>query len=492
METTRRDALAGAAAAAAFGLDAAEAKGRDVSTADPLALIDAVETAKRIRVGEITAAEATRAAVARARRRNPEINAVVNDRYDAAQAEADDKPQGLFGGVPTFRKDLNDRAGVSTEFGSRAFKGNPGKDNPNPFFKRFEAMGFVELGKSSTPEFGLTATTEPLSHGPTRNPWNLGHSSGGSSGGAAALVAAGVVPVAHASDGGGSIRIPASCCGLFGLKVSASRFPAAYDETGIPIVLSVHGLIARSVRDVAGFAAGMEQKNDLPAIGLVEGAGQRRVKIGLFTKSAQGTPVDKAVIEATRRAGRLCQSLGHAVEEIEPPFDASPAEDFLLYWASGAAKSVVEWETATNQVGGYAAFEPLTLGLVAHYETNRARMQGAVRRLSQFPSVYESTFGSYDIFLSPVVAAPPPPIGYLNPALAYEVAIERLLTYAAFTGVANLAGAPAISVPLNWVDGLPVGAHFLARRGRERTLLELAFELEAAEPWTKRRPPVFG
>ncbi|MBY0421064.1 MAG: hypothetical protein K2Q06_02090, partial [Parvularculaceae bacterium] len=253
-----------------------------------------------------------------------------------------------------------------------------------------------------------------------------------------------------------------------------------------------HGVLSRSVRDVAAFAAGMEQKSALPEIGLVERAGSRRLKIGLFTETPQGTPVDKAVVEATRRAAKLCQSLGHAVEEVKPPFDASPAEDFLLYWASGAAKSVGEWEAATRQVAGYQAFEPLTLGLVAHYETNKARMQGAVRRLAQFPSVYEAAFGAYDLFLSPVVAAPPPPIGWLNPSLAYEVAIERLLVYAAFTGVANLAGSPAMSVPLNWVGGLPVGAHFFARRGAERTLLELAFELEAAAPWSGRLPPVFG
>ncbi|MBY0422907.1 MAG: hypothetical protein K2Q06_11435, partial [Parvularculaceae bacterium] len=151
METTRRQALAGAAGAAALGAGGVEAKGRGMAQIDPLATIDAVETARRIRAGELTAAEATRAAIARARRRNAEINAVVNERYEGAQADADARPQGLFGGVPTFRKDLNERAGAPTEFGSRAFKGNPGKDNPNPFFKRFEAMGFVELGKSSTP-----------------------------------------------------------------------------------------------------------------------------------------------------------------------------------------------------------------------------------------------------------------------------------------------------------------------------------------------------
>lgn len=489
MIMTRRDAIAASGAAATLGAASAVAK----TAPDPLAAMDAVETARQIKAGALTASDAVGAAIARAERINPQIHAVVNAAYDRAREQAQTAPSGVFGGVPTFRKDLNDLPGVPTEFGSRAFKGFVPKENPYPFFGRFDQMGFVHLGKSSTPEFGLTATTEPLSHPASRNPWNLEHSTGGSSGGAAALVAAGVVPVAHASDGGGSIRIPASCCGVFGLKVSRGRYPAAYDERGIPIVLSVHGVVSRSVRDGAAFAAAMEANApDTPGIGLVSGPASKRLKIGFFTAAPQGTPVDSRVVKATEKAAALCADLGHAVEEIAPPFDASPADDFLLYWASGAARSVGEWEKASKQRAGYAGFEPLTMGLVAHYEVNKARLEGAIGRLAQYPAQFEAAFGGYDLLLSPVLAAPPPPIGYLSPALAYPVAIERLLTYAAFTGGANLAGAPAMSVPLNWVDGLPVGAHFMARRGQERMLLELAFELEAAGQWSKKRPPVFG
>lgn len=488
MPMTRREAMV-AGGAAALGASAARAK----NSSDPLAGMDAVETAQRVKSGALSAAEATNAAIARAEKINPQIHAIVNSCFDRARDQAKSVPSGLFGGVPTFRKDLNDLPGVPTEFGSRAFKGFVPKDNPNPFFRRFDELGFVYLGKSSSPEFGLTATTEPLSHPATRNPWNAAHSTGGSSGGAAALVAAGVVPVAHASDGGGSIRIPSSCCGVFGLKVSRGRNPAAYDETGIPIVLSTHGVISRSVRDSAVFAAAMETKGQgLTEIGLVSGPAARRLKIGFFTASAQGTPVDARVVKATERAAKICADLGHAVEAIAPPFDAAPAEDFLLYWASGAAKSVGDWEKVAKRRAGYADFEPLTLGLVADYERNKDRLQAAIGRLMQFPAIYEAAFGTFDLLLSPVLAAPPPPIGYLSPALAYPVALERLLTYAAFTGGVNLAGAAAMSVPLNWVDGLPVGAHFMARRGAERMLLELAFELEAAAPWAKKTPPIFG
>lgn len=475
--------------AAALGAGVARAK----TAGDPLASMDAVETAQRIKSGALSAAEAVGAAIARAERINPEIHAVVNASFDRAREQAKSQTVGVFGGVPTFRKDLNDLPGVPTEFGSRAFKGFVPKENPYPFFRSFDEMGFVYLGKSSTPEFGLTATTEPLSHPASRNPWNVGHSTGGSSGGAAALVAAGVVPVAHASDGGGSIRIPASCCGVFGLKVSRGRNPSAFDERGMPIVLSVHGVVSRSVRDTAAFAAAMEMKGPgLPEIGLVTEPSSRRLKIGFFTAAPQGTPVDPRVAKATERAAKLCADLGHQVEQIAPPFDSSPAEDFLLYWAAGAAKGVGDWEKAAKRRAGYAEFEPLTMGLVAHYEVNKDRIDAAVGRLAQFPAIYEAAFGAFDLILSPVLAAPPPPIGYLNPSLAYPVAIERLLTYAAFTGGVNLAGGAAMSVPLNWVEGLPVGAHFMARRGAERTLLELAFELEAASQWGKKRPPVFG
>lgn len=490
MLMTRREAIAGAGTVAAFGASGAAAR---VAPSDPLASMDAVETARRIRAREITAAEAVGAAIARAERLNPQIHAVVSASFDRARDEAKAAPSGVFGGVPTFRKDLNDLPGVPTEFGSRAFKGYVAGENPFPFFKRFDEMGFVHLGKSSSPEFGLTATTEPLSHPATRNPWNLAHSAGGSSGGAAALTAAGVVPVAHASDGGGSIRIPSSCCGLFGLKVSRGRFPAAYDERGIPIVLSQHGVVSRSVRDSAAFCAAMEiTGSGLPEVGLVSGPSAQRLKIGVFTASPQGTLVDSRVVRAIEKAGKLCADLGHMVEAIAPPFDASPADDFLLYWAAGAAKSVGEWEKAAKRPAGYGEFEPLTFGLAAHYDVNKARLEAAIGRLAHFPSAFEAAFGAFDILLSPVTAAPPPPIGYLNPSLAFPVAIERLLTYAAFTGAANLAGTPAMSVPLNLVGGLPVGAHFMAKRGKERILLELAFELEASSQWAKKRPPLFG
>lgn len=496
MRLTRRAALrTSAAAPLLFAAGAARAKG-DPRAAVNLADLDAVETASRIRNGEISAREAVEAAIERAERINPVINAIVAKGFDGARARVGGAAAtGVFAGVPTFQKDLDDQEGLPTGFGSRAFAGNIGRANSAPFFSRLYSLGLVSLGKSSTPEFGLTATTEPLSSGPTRNPWNPDHSVGGSSGGAAALVAAGVTPIAHASDGGGSIRIPASCCGLVGLKVSRGRFPSARDETGVPIRLSVHGAVTRSVRDSAAFYAAMnapEEGSGLVASPFVAGPSTRRLKIGWFADAPAGTPVEPSIRKATRKAAELCAELGHIVEEIPAPAFGAVGDDFLLYWAGAAAKAVGEWEKAAGRRAGYQEFESLTLGLVRHYETNRASFENAVARLSTFPAHYDAAFGRFDMLLSPVLAAPPPKIGYLSPAHAYDIAIERLLPYAAFTGAANLAGAPAISLPLGRAGDLPVGAHFAARTGEEDALLALAYELEEAAPWAGRKPRVFA
>ena len=228
----------------------------DQKASNDLAALDGVETASRIKSGELSAEDAVAAAIDRAERINPEINAIVQKTFRRARKEAG-AATGPWAGVPTFIKDLDDVTGVGTAFGSRAFPGYRGKEQV-PLINEFLGLGVVSLGKSTTPEFGLSATTEPLSSGKTRNPWNTDHSTGGSSGGAAALVASGVVPIAHASDGGGSIRIPASCCGNVGLKVSRGRNPTARpDDVVGPIRLSVHGAQTRTVRDTAAIAAAL-------------------------------------------------------------------------------------------------------------------------------------------------------------------------------------------------------------------------------------------
>ncbi len=344
---------------------AAACERADQKASNNLAELDAVETAARIRAGELTATEAVEAAIDRAQRIEPKINAIAFKTFDAAR-EAAKAPTGPWGGVPTFIKDLDDLVGVPSGFGSRAFPGFKGREQ-TPLIDRYLSLGVVSLGKSATPEFGLTATTEPLSTGKTRNPWNTDHSTGGSSGGAAALVAAGVVPVAHASDGGGSIRIPASCCGNVGLKVSRNRYPKARPETAGPITIAVHGVQSRTVRDTAAVIAAMEvppEESGLPAVGLVTRPAEKRLRIGLFTTGADGLPVDPEIIDATRKVAALCEQQGHFVEEIAVPFAPGLSEAFLLYWAKYAEIAVAKWEEVTKLKRNGLAFEPFTLGLI--------------------------------------------------------------------------------------------------------------------------------
>ncbi|MFN3960451.1 MAG: amidase [Parvularculaceae bacterium] len=459
-----------------------------------LASLDAVETAARIRSGEISAGEAVEAAIARAEALEPSINAIAFKRFDRARDLAA-SATGPWAGVPTFIKDLDDVIGEPSGFGSRAFPGYKGKEQ-TPLIDAYLSLGVVSLGKSTTPEFGLTATTEPLSTGKTRNPWNLDYSTGGSSGGAAALVAAGVVPVAHASDGGGSIRIPAACCGNVGLKVSKSRYPVARPDPVGPIGLSVHGVQSRTVRDTAAVIAAMEtppETSGLPTVGLVMGPSSRRLKIAMFTAGATGRPVDAEIVAAAQAAARLCEDLGHHVDEITIPFDRDVEDAFLLYWAAMAHAIVTTWERATKLKRNGLAFEPLTLGLVDHYEQRREALPAAIARLQAVRPQFDALFSGADVILSPVLAAPPVKLGWLDVRVPYDEALERLLNYAQFTGLYNVVGAPAISLPLATShDGLPIGVMLGAKVGDEKTLLELSYEIEEAAPWSSRRPQRFG
>ncbi|MEO0833886.1 MAG: amidase [Pseudomonadota bacterium] len=465
---------------------------------------DAVRLAQQIAKGRMSASEAVNAAIARAKEVNPVINAIVTPTFDAARAAAarvDDRKasdrSGPFAGVPCFIKDLMNVRGVETQFGSRAFKGHM-PASQFPFIDDLEATGLISLGRSATPEFGLTATTEPLSSGPVRNPWNTDHSVGGSSGGAAALVAAGVVPMAHASDGGGSIRIPASCCGLVGLKPSRDRFAPVRDENSTPVRISVMGVVSRTVRDTAMFLEAMQLQGDRKILDPIApqtapatvGA---RLKIGAFTGAPSGGAVHADVVRTIETTAERCASLGHDVEMIDCPLTNEIADDFLLYWAAFADKSINDWQSATGQQADESIFEPLTLGLQAHFQRNKAALPQAIIKLIGFRAIYLKAFGDYDLLLSPVLNAPPPPIGFLSTTIAYDTAIERLIDYAGFTAPANIAGTPALSLPMGMsANGLPIGAQFHGRPAREDQLLAVAAGLETKFPWFDQKPPLFA
>ncbi len=465
----------------------------DQAASNNLAELDAVETAARIKSGDLGTLEAVEAAIERATRIDKHINAIVTKTFDRAREEAPNA-EGPWAGVPTFIKDLDDMTGVPTGFGSRAFPGYKGGEH-TPLTNAFLGLGVVSIGKSATPEFGLSATTEPVSSGKTRNPWNTDYSTGGSSGGAAALVASGVVPIAHASDGGGSIRIPASCCGNVGLKVSRGRNPQARSEDAVgPISLSVHGVQSRTVRDTAVVASALAVTDSgLAPLPLISAPSAQRLRIAVTIKGLGGAAADPEVVQATKDIAALCAELGHQVEEADPPIDEQLSFDFRLYWAAFARATVKFWEETMRLPRNGLAFEPFTLGLAKMYEDNEAEFPAAVARLQAIAPLMQTFHERYDVILSPVVTAPPPQIGYLGGSLDFETLMQRLTDYVQYTVLYNVTGAPAISLPLSMsASGLPIGAMFGAPLGREDMLLGLSYEMEESRPWAGRRPAVWG
>jgi amidase len=461
--------------------------------AGPLADLDAVATAAAIRSGELGVAEAVEAAIARAQALEPALNAIVTADYERARASAAAAPAGPFTGVPTFIKDLDDVRHLPTRFGSRSFGQAPAAGQ-SPFVDALERSGLVFLGKSSTPEFGLTGSTEPLLHGPTRNPWNLEYSPGGSSGGAAALVAARVVPIAHATDGGGSIRIPASCCGLFGLKPSRGRTVSMGRPAG-PVEIGVGHAVSISVRDGAQWLATTERTGAdrvFEPVGLVGTPSSRRLRIALDLEPLAGNALEPAVRAAILDTARQCEALGHRVEQTPLPVPKRELlHAFMLYWASGAAMVADGLEKRLGRPLTDADLEPWTLGLRDYYRERREQLEASVALIRSTSALCESFHERFDLLLTPVATRLPFRIGELAPDLPFETHFERATDYVGFTPIQNGAGTPGMSVPLHWsTSGLPIGSHFAAKAGDERTLLELALELEAAHPWADRRPPI--
>jgi amidase len=451
---------------------------------------DAVETRDRIRSKDVSAAEVLEAAIARAEEAAP-LGAVFEPTYDRARSRiaalATDAP---LAGVPSFIKDLAHIQGVPITWGSRA-AGRYVSRRTDPFVTRFEDTGLVTLGKSACPELGLTATTEPLGWPACRNPWDPSRSSGGSSGGAATLVAAGVVPIAHANDGGGSIRIPAACCGLVGLKPSRFRLDLK-DSDKLPVNIGCEGVVTRTVRDTVAFFDAMESRRParkVAPIGSVAARPAVPLRIGVFVDAPTGTPVDPEVREAVLAAGRLCGTLGHVVEEIPCPFEGSVIDDFLRFWGFVAWFQVRTGRMAFHRGFDRSQIEPWTRGIAGYFAGEKMAAFAATRRLRRFAKTYAQTLARHDVLVSPVLADPAPPLGYLATDVPFETAFERLRSYACFTPLHNASGAPAISLPLGrGAAGLPIGVQFAAAHGRDGTLLELALSIEAARPWQRVAP----
>ena len=485
---------------------------------------DALGLAELVARGETTARELLDIAMARADAVNPALNAVVRRQDDAARATAAGALSGPFAGVPFLVKDLfQEMAGVPCSYGNRAMATVPA-NRDSDVVKRWREAGLVIFGQTNTPEFGSKNVSEPEQWGPARNPWDLGRTPGGSSGGSAAAVAAGIVPVAGANDGGGSIRIPAAACGLFGLKPARGRVSMGPLISEPLFGVAVQGVVSRSVRDSAAMLdllQGTEPhgpywtppSSDLPQGSYLKALAQapRPLRIGFSTASPIGTPVDPQAVAAVEDTARLLASLGHHVEEAAPAIDGlALVSDFLQAWFCMQAALI---DHVRKQTGASAS----------HFETDTRIMAALGREISgpdllarqlnwQTHTLALADFHQrYDLWMTPTLAGPPLSIGQNNTPRALELAsrlllslglagqlkrtglvdelVQKTLAWTPHTPVANLTGRPAMSVPLHWTpQGLPLGVQFVGPLNGEVLMLQLAAQLEQARPWFKRLP----
>jgi amidase len=463
--------------------------------------LDATAQAELVRSRQVSPAELVEAAIARIERFNPALNAVVTPMYEEARRVIDaGMPDGPFAGVPFLLKDLGaPYAGVPSTSGSRYLKDFvPGEDSE--LVKRYKRAGLVTLGKTNTPEFGLLPVTEGRLFGAARNPWDPSRTPGGSSGGAAAAVAARMVPVAHGNDGGGSIRIPSSCCSLFGLKPGRGRMPGSYAVAsflGIAHVLSVSVRDSAALLDAtAGQIPGAPFSLPPPQGSFLEATRQApgRLRIAFSTQSVSGDSFHPDCIAAVQDVAALCESLGHEVVEAAPQIDGERfTQAFDTVWFAQLASNL---ELAARTVGRAPTeddLEPLTwFCYQAGKQLSATQYLGALDAFASFTGTAAKFFAGYDLWLTPTIGMPPPELGFFD---ATKESPERLnrkaYEFVPVTPLFNLTGQPAMSVPLYWNDaGLPIGTHFAARAGEEATLLRLASQLEQTRPWADRLPPL--
>jgi len=465
---------------------------------------DALGLAELVSKGDVSPTELLDEAIDRTEKLNPKLNAIVLKHYDEAkQLIADGLPDGPFKGVPFLLKDLHLLwKGTVTSFGSAAWDGYVA-DHNTTLTDRYLKSGLVVFGKTNSPELGLAGTTEPRLYGATHNPWNLEHSPGGSSGGAAAAVAAGILPVANASDGGGSIRIPASACGLFGIKPTRGRTPIGPDRGEGWGGMSISHAVSRTVRDSAalldattGEAPGDPYASPTPVRSFLEEVSTPtgKLRIAFNTKRPDGSKPETEIEQAILNAAKLCEELGHDVVEAAPTLDPQAMGD--------AQATLIGANVAlTLQQRGEALGRSLTQNdvenitwLIADTAKSRSSVDYANASLfiHQMGRLMGTFMKTHDVYLCPVLGTPPPKLGVLSMMTEdvgdYLESITRIMPYA---GLFNMTGQPSMSVPLHWTsDGLPVGAMFTGRFGDDATLFRLAAQLEEALPWKNRRPIV--
>jgi amidase len=474
--------------------------------ANDLASLDATAQAALVRDGDVSATELVDASIGAAEHVNPQLNAIIHPRFDAARAEAARPGNGPFAGVPIVIKDLG--CAMQGEPHHAGMRGLKAADFRSPIdsslYRRFREAGFIAIGRTNAPELGSTITTEPLAYGPSHNPWNLDYSTGGSSGGSAAAVAGGIVAVGHANDGGGSIRVPASECGLVGLKPSRGRVSQA------PLIgeswagATIDGCVTRTVRDTAAVLdaiSGYEPGDPYMAPPFVRplieevGADPGRLRVGFIDRSPDvaSHPECEAAVAV---AAKLLANLGHDVDESAPAamFDRGFQDRFVTMLTANTANDLNLFESILGRPFGEEDLEPDNIFYrevgktvsAADYLHSLTMQHLWAREMLSWWHPADGSRG-HDLLLTPIIATPPPKLGYLSGPEG-GLRVRELLQ---FTAQFNVTGQPAISLPLHWsADGLPVGVQIVAAYGREDLLVRIAAQLETAQPWAQRRPPV--
>ena len=494
----RRSFLAGASALAlTTAIKPAQA------AMDEFVAYDGMGQAELVRSGQASSLELVEAAIKRIEKLNPALNAVVHKMYDQGrQAAKGELPDGPFKGVPYLIKDLSELKGEPLTFGSKLFE-HQIADFDNGSVVRAKNAGLVIVGKTNTPEFGFVSTTESLLLGAARNPYNAAYHTGGSSGGAGAAVASGMVPFAHASDGGGSIRIPASVNGLVGLKPTRGRLFTNTPPLG-EADIAVRLAVSRSVRDTAQILNAAEKKGgaaEYTPTGFVDGPSRKRLKIAFFTKTFDGREPHPDVKRATERAAKLCADLGHNVEAKDSAIvvDGAFVDQFMNVWSSSALTLVENARLIGLMQGRWVnpddMLEPFSHGLAELYKSRRDKNpnidKDALNYVRSIEADYRAFFEDYDVILSPVLFKPPMMLGEQSGDKSFDEIYAATMDYVTYTAQYNASGNPAISVPLfTSQKGLPIGSQFAAAHGGETTLLQLAYELEQALPWAGRWPEV--
>lgn len=463
---------------------------------DALGTDDATGLAERLRAGDLHPAEAMQAALDRIATVEPTLGAFAHTDFDRAldraralgdRLRAGDALPSLAG-VPSAFKDNITVGGNPTTMGSDAVNAVPATTD-GAVATELSATGIIPVGMTNTPPFGWTAATERQGGRMARNPWHTSRTPGGSSGGSAALVASGALPIAHANDGGGSVRIPAAVTGLVGFKPSQGRHSHERYSKNMPIPIVSQSVVTRSVRDTVTFWTAFEAARPpvtVPPIGQVAPSPDRRLRIGMVEQSPAGGPTDAATLSVLRSAARRLEDLGHHVDLMDAPVPATFESDFKDYWGLLALATSKRGASLFGEGFDPDTLDPFTLGLADNARRRFYRLPVALLRLARIRKKHDEMFGEFDLILNPVLNHETPEVGYLDADQDFARHMERVANWVTFTPAQNIAGSPAISIPAGQApDGMPIGVQLSARIGHDRTLMEIASEYEAAYPFAR-------